>query len=377
MRRIPWNTLKWWYFTLPFCFLQAPLHAKARLPTTIIVAGTSDMHGALEPQLLTSSSHPDATSLWGGTTSYSAYLQVLRQVYPDAIVALDAGDLFQGPMAVNFSQGEVMIRAANVLRLDAVTLGNHEFDYGIAVLKERIAEAQFPFLGLNVHQKSTHRQVEWSNLQGTRLFTRHGVKIGVIGVTTTGTSHSTRPNIVRDLHFAAPYQLVQRAAQTLRAEGAELVIVLAHMGVPSPDWDSSKPVTGPLPKESEFLRLLYALPPGLVDIAIGGHTHKIFRQQVAQTLVIQSGYNSKYFGYIEAVVSPEGHMDREQSQIHAPIALCMRVFANGQCTRAEQAPGPSRPATFSDMPWKQMPICWLLSHLFSKRLPSKVPNRLV
>jgi 5'-nucleotidase len=346
------------YFMLAWIILQGELclHAAAHSATAmqpsrkLVIAATSDFHGTLEPRTVTSSLDPNVQAAWGGIITYGSYLRILREKFPNQVLALDAGDMFQGPMPVNWSQGAVMIAAANALQLNAATIGNHEFDYGTDTLQKRIMEAHFPFIVLNVYNKNPRRSVYWNNTQGTMLFTMQGIKVGLLGFTTTSTANSTRLKWIQNLHFVAPLTLVKNAAHNLRAQGAELVILIGHIGgdctkLDNPQDLSSCTKTGNL---GEMLQLVSALPPGLVDIAIGGHTHRFMAHQIQRTLVVQSGYNGQYFSYIEAHMQPQPHkgLDLTKSTIHPAIPLCLTTFADGQCTQPEQAKAPVQPAMF-------------------------------
>src|SRR5690606_38425683 len=103
----------------------------------------------------------------GGLAVFAGYLDILRRDNPGGVVLLDGGDIFQGTLASNLTEGAVMVKAMNALGYDAAALGNHEFDYGPAgpvsvagegedpfgALKARMSEAEFPILAANVYDE--------------------------------------------------------------------------------------------------------------------------------------------------------------------------------------------------------------------------------
>jgi 2',3'-cyclic-nucleotide 2'-phosphodiesterase (5'-nucleotidase family) len=116
---------------------------------------------------------------------------------------LSAGDMFQGTALSNYTQGRAMIRAMNAAGFDAMTIGNHEFDWGLDAIQvywdgdDSNGEADFPLLGANVYAKATNQRLPW--LQDYEIFEREGLKFGVIGVLAMGFETSTAYPMVQGL----------------------------------------------------------------------------------------------------------------------------------------------------------------------------------
>lgn len=323
--------------------LSAPLPGLTKdAPRCVTIAGTNDLHGAITPHEL---KQFDKTLRWGGVLAQSGYVQRLRDVYGDRLLLLDGGDLFQGTMASNLSRGEAVIAAYNEMGYTASAIGNHEFDYGpltpedpdrLGVFKERLRQATFPFLAANIRDRRTQKPVTWPNTRPSLLIERGGVRVGIIGISTPQTPKTTRPQNILELEFLEPLPIVIKEAQRLRQQGAELVILITHMG------DKCRNLTTPNSLSScegsgELFPLLKQLPRGLVDVAVGGHTHGFISHWVHGTATIESGGHGRYIGWLEACVDAQGKLDREATTLHVPRRLCIDTWSSGECEKATTA----------------------------------------
>ncbi|MHC4472028.1 MAG: bifunctional metallophosphatase/5'-nucleotidase [Planctomycetota bacterium] len=220
-------------------------------PVRITVVATCDMHGALSRGTFPWSGGEEV----GGMDTLSGYLRIVREENPGGVVALDAGDLMQGTLVSGRFKGRPMTRALRIMRFDAVALGNHEFDWGLRVLRRRRRDVRF--LGANV-AFTNGRKLRFA--KPWRMVTRNGVRIGIIGVAHPDTPTLTAPAHVADLEFSEPAAAVARALDEVEAEGADLVVVLAHLGTKGPD-------------HGNLGALARALDPSRVHLLLGGHTH--------------------------------------------------------------------------------------------------------
>src|SRR5204863_455952 len=139
---------------------------------------------------------------------YLANLRRARARDAGGVLLLDGGDMFQGTLESNMSEGAAVVRAYNALRYDAIAIGNHDFDYGPVgpahvptapgddprgALKARAADARFPFLAANLIDAATGAPPAWPNVRGTTMVDVAGVAIGVIGLANVGTASMTQP----------------------------------------------------------------------------------------------------------------------------------------------------------------------------------------
>lgn len=269
---------------------------------TLTIIGVNDMHGAI-----------DRLPLLGG---YVEHLRAARRADHGAVLFVDAGDIFQGTLESNLREGQAMIEAYNVMGVDAATLGNHEFDFGPVgpkvtasdpgddprgAIKARTASAKFPFVSANLVDKASGKPVTWPGLSPTVMVERGGIKIGIIGIATESTPYTTMPANVADLAIAEPAATIVAQAADLRAQGATVLVVLAHMGSACADLhdahaDASCDASG------ELVKVVRALPPGVVDVIVGGHTHAGMAHRINDIAVIESFASGAAFGRVDVRV---------------------------------------------------------------------------
>jgi 5'-nucleotidase len=324
----------------------APAPAPAA-PVTISIVATNDVHGRLE-QL----------PLLGG---YVRNLRALRGQEGGAVLLLDGGDMFQGTLPSNMTEGAAMVRAYNALGYAAAAIGNHEFDFGpagphstpieagedpLGALRERAAQARFPLLCANIARRDGGA-FPIAEVTPSALFEVAGVKVGVVGGTTEEALALTQAPNVNALASRSLADSVAHAAAELRARGAVLVIAAVHAGGECSDVQHPDDLGSCVP-DSEGFRLARALPPGAIDLIVGGHTHNGVAHHVQGIPFIESYSNGRAFGRVDFVV------DRARRRvlshvIHPPHALCTESLDQPACTTEEYAGAPvERDARVSD-----------------------------
>ncbi|MCA9634154.1 MAG: bifunctional metallophosphatase/5'-nucleotidase [Myxococcales bacterium] len=288
-------------------------------PFQLSVIGTNDMHGAVERLPL-----------------FAGYVDSLREQERGnrELLLLDAGDIFQGSLESNLGEGDVMIQAMNRLGYRAAAVGNHEFDFGPVgeartgdpqgALRARIAEADFPFLAANLFSKGTRQLPEWKNLEASTLIEVHGVKIGLVGLSTPETPNIVLPAYLEGLDFQDPLPIVTEQAARLRGQGADVVIVTAHIGGSCTRFEHAQDLSS-CDMSQEAMELLQKLEPGLVDVFIGGHTHKAVAHEVNGVALVESFSKLEAFSRVDLTLQPPGNgeparlLDR---QILPPQRMC-------------------------------------------------------
>jgi 2',3'-cyclic-nucleotide 2'-phosphodiesterase (5'-nucleotidase family) len=236
---------------------------EARYPLYTFLS-TNDFHGQLETGKLVSN------KLVGGAAYNMTYINDYRALNPLGTSLYDAGDIMQGMPISNLLKGESVIDVYNAMGYQASTVGNHEFDWGQATLKERIAQADFPFLLANVFVAGTDTRPTW--LKPTAMFTVKGQQVGVIGVTSKDTATIVMAGALDGLELRPVGPIVSQLAADLRAAGADVVVVLAHM----PDVYG-----GAVTQE-----MVDVAQPG-VDLIISGHSHSGYTGKVNNVPIIQ------------------------------------------------------------------------------------------
>ncbi len=207
--------------------------------------------------------------------------------------------MFQGSPVSNLFHGTPVMEVMNEVRFDAMTLGNHEFDWGMGALTRLRKEAHFPFLAANIVDSRGNL------LPGIRPYTilqRGHAKVAVIGVTTPETGYTTKPDNVKGLTFLSPEAVLPRLIQEVRQQGASIVIVLSHLGL---DADKS----------------LAAAVPG-IDVIVGGHSHTEIPKPLkteSGTVIVQAGLMASTsecwnWSWIRPQVGPVGLHREQRSQ---------------------------------------------------------------
>jgi 2',3'-cyclic-nucleotide 2'-phosphodiesterase (5'-nucleotidase family) len=263
----------------------------------ITVIGTNDVHG----QLIQSEER-------GGLVTMSGYVRAVRDAREQdggGVLLIDAGDMWQGTLESNLSEGAAMVSAYNALGYAAAAIGNHEFDFGplgpkaipsiaeddpVEALKRRATEASFPLLAANLIDINTGVRVDWENVHATVMVDVSGVKVGVVGVMTANALQGTIAANVRELQVAPLVPAIEEHAKKLRDAGATLVIVAAHAGGLCTEFEDPNDLSSCV-ATTEIFEVARALPARLVDHIIAGHAHDGIAH-VVNGIAITSAYSS-------------------------------------------------------------------------------------
>ncbi len=264
-------------------------------PLTLTILHTNDIHGHVLPTK--GSEEP---------TGLVALGRAIRQerdralAAGEAVLLMDAGDIYQGTPEGNLTQGEIVVTWMNHLRYDVMTVGNHEFDYGVKVPKRLASLAHFPILGANVQDETTGLIPEWlgagetqpdrASLRGAvylRTFrTQHAeATVAVIGVTTSLMKDMTVKGRTEGLVFPSEVSTVETILAQLPP--VDLIVLLTHCG---------------LSTDEELARKLQ----GRVHVIVGGHSHNRLDkgQQEGNVLIAQAGCNSQRLGRVTVTLEP-------------------------------------------------------------------------
>jgi len=236
---------------------------EARYPLFTFLS-TNDFHGQLETGKLVSSKPV------GGAAYNMTYINNYNALNPFGTMLFDAGDMMQGMPISSLLYGASTIDVYNHMGYEAATVGNHEFDWGQAVLQQRIAQATFPILLANVFNAGMDTRPAW--MVPKALFVVKGQQVGVIGVTSKDTPSIVMAGSTAGLEFREPGPVVSQLAAELRAAGADIVVVLAHM----PDVYG-----GVVSGEMATIAV-----PG-VDLIISGHSHSGYSGKINNIPIIQ------------------------------------------------------------------------------------------
>lgn len=244
----------------------------------LVLLHVNDLHGYITPRI---EKALDPQRPVGGAANLAAMIKAQRVADPDGVILLAAGDMFHGAPVSDLFQGRPVLDLMNALRFDAMTLGNHEFDWGPAALRAMTEEARFPFLSANITD-AAGRPLPW--VKPYVILERKGVKVAVIGMTTQETAFAVKREYVAGLKFASPERLLPGLIGEVRRKGANLVVLLSHFGL------------------AEDMRLAAAVHG--IDIIVGGHSHTALADPLrsGQTIVVQAGARGLYLGVLEITV---------------------------------------------------------------------------
>ena len=273
--------------------------AKAEMAGKTVILHTNDVHGAVEGY------------------AYIAQLKADYEAKGAEVILVDAGDFSQGTTYVSSTKGADAVTMMNAAGYDVVTLGNHEFDYGYAQLKENMSKAKFKVVCADVF-----------NEDGTPIFdasytytTKSGVKVGFFGMETPETQTKANPALIKGLTFATGDAFTKAAADQVAAlKDADVVICLAHLGV---DAESA-------PYRSTDL---YAAVKG-IDFIIDGHSHTVMTKGEKGEPIQSTGTAFKNIGVIviddasKKIESNSLYEIKEDTAKDATVAAAAKVIVD-------------------------------------------------
>ncbi|MGB8646612.1 MAG: 5'-nucleotidase C-terminal domain-containing protein [Anaerolineae bacterium] len=269
--------------------------ASAATTVNFTILHTNDFHG----QLQLSGSNP-------GLARVATKVNEIRTAKGAGNVLLvDGGDEMQGSLLSNLQKGVPTIAAFNAMGYSAATFGNHEFDWGQTVLNSRTTQATYDFLSANI-VKGTCDASNWTvpdQFKVTPYIIRDvaGLKVGFIGVTSTETPIITVATSTTGLCFKDPADSIIHYYDQMKTNGAQVIIVLSHLGWYDGGYGYGIPVYGDLTLADKLNKAGKSVP-----LIIGGHSHSNIGGTaltdpkavgvVGSTKIVQAYYNGRQLG---------------------------------------------------------------------------------
>ncbi|MEU4533194.1 5'-nucleotidase C-terminal domain-containing protein [Micromonospora ureilytica] len=268
--------------TTPLIAAAPAQAAGAARPRTwdLTLLGTSDTHGNVYNwDYYRDAEYDDSKQNDIGVAKLATLInQIRRERRGKATLVLDAGDTIQGtPLATYYAKQEPitatgekhpMARAMNVIDYDVVTLGNHEFNYGLPLLDLWIRQLGFPALAANAVNAKTGKPafLPYVIKKVSLGFGAPTLRVGILGLTNPGVAIWDKGNVEGRLRFDDMIATAAKWVPIMRARGADLVLISAHGG------DSGTSSYGPeLPNENPVALIAQQVPG--IDAILFGHAH--------------------------------------------------------------------------------------------------------
>lgn len=214
----------------------------------------------------------------GGVRGGAARVAYLINQLDNPLV-LFSGDAFSPSIMSSVFQGAQMVDVFNHLGLDYAVFGNHEFDLGLELARVRVAESHFPWLSTNLVDATSG--LPFADGVSEVLVEWNGVRVGLVGLVEDWLNLTSAGESARVNDFIA---VGQAAAQSLKAQGADMVIALTHM-------------------EMRNDRLLAEAVPE-IDLILGGHDHEPMHEVVNNTLIWKTGSDFRTLGMLKIITVP-------------------------------------------------------------------------
>lgn len=243
----------------------------------------NDFHGSILE-------NKDATYYEAGIKKYFGELKRLKEKDPEHTIILSAGDMWQGSLESNYYYGKDVTEAMNEVPFDAMTLGNHEFDYGQKYIFENLEMASFPFLAGNIVKwKNGATEEKWDErILSSTIIEKDETKIGIIGMIGDGQTTSIVSPNVQDITFTNAEKYAIAESKSLRRQGCSAIVLVIHAPNSTITGDSKNKGWGIRYKLKDYF-----------DGIFTGHTHQVETEKFSQVPLVQAGANGSAYSYIE------------------------------------------------------------------------------
>lgn len=252
----------------------------------VTILHTNDQHSRIEPFEPTHSKNPNQ----GGFARRATLVEQIRKQEKNVLL-FDCGDIFQGTPYFNLFGGELEFKLMSMMKYDAATMGNHDFDNGLEGFLKVLPNAKFPFICSNYDFSDT---ILKGKTEPYKIFKKGNIRIGVLGLGIkleglVGKKH------YGETQYLDPVKIAQKYADFLRNEKkCDLVICLSHLGY---DYGKEENIISD--------KKLAELTEG-IDLIIGGHTHtflsepQTFQNKIGKNVLVnQVGWAGLLLGRID------------------------------------------------------------------------------
>lgn len=274
----------------PLCLVSTDSVSSGQSGKQLFILHTSDTHSRIEP---ISAEAADEYAGMGGVVRRAGFVKQFRGKHPDMLL-LDCGDISQGTPYYNFFKGELEVKMMNLMGYDAMTIGNHEFDFGLENMARLFRMANFPVVCSNYDVTGT---VLEGLVKPYTTFNRNGLKIGVFGLAPK-MEGLVQADKCEGVVYNDPIEVAQKMADLLKnEEGCDVVICLSHLGYQLKN----------APCDEEL-----AQKTNHIDAILGGHTHTFMKEPAVylnkdgqNVPVMHTGKSGIYVGMLKLTLAEE------------------------------------------------------------------------
>ena len=258
--------------------------------TKLTILYTNDQHSRIEP-------FPENDAKFSGEGGFSKRATVIEKIRAEDknILLLDAGDIFQGTPYFNYFHGEIEYKLMSLMRYDAVTFGNHDFDMGCENILKQMPHASFDFINCNYNFENT-ALAKNKKITPYKIYKKGNLKIGVLGV---GIDLENLVDIkfTKGITYTNPIENANKIANILKHdEKCDYIICLSHLGF---KYENDK-----------ISDLILAEKTKNIDLIIGGDSHTfletpnvILNSENKEVQITQVGWAGIWLGKIEVFFS--------------------------------------------------------------------------
>lgn len=295
---------------------------------TVRLIVTSDTHG----HWLNQPENPNASLL-----NTATYIQKLKDKTADITLTIDLGDFIQGSsfatyLSQELQDGRVIARAMNAIGYDYQLIGNHEFNFGSAYRDQIINDLDAKLLVSNIIDQETQEAFLGKPYD---IIEKAGIRIGIIGVTTSYIPHWELPAHYEGLEFLDAFETAKHYVDIVRPQVD--IVILAYHGGFERDLVTNEPLEE-LTKENQGSEMLNGIEG--VDILLTGHQHRELNQQVGETYVIQPGSVGEIVAEVEVSINEDQSIDHMQGTLHLtkdePVDLKIKEIMEPELTEGNQ-----------------------------------------
>ncbi|AZA92452.1 Trifunctional nucleotide phosphoesterase protein YfkN precursor [Chryseobacterium nakagawai] len=252
----------------------------------LTILHTNDQHSRIEPFDASYTKNPNQ----GGFARRASLIQQIRNQESNVLL-LDSGDIFQGTPYFNFFGGELEFKLMSMMKYDASTMGNHDFDNGLEGFLKVLPNAKFPFICSNYDFKNT---ILDGKTTPYKIFNKNGIKVGIFGVGIQLDGLVGKKQYAETV-YSNPIDVAQHYSDFLKKDQkCDLVICLSHIGYDYRD------------EPTKVSDKILAANTENIDIILGGHTHTFLpepqtftNRQGKNVLVNQVGWAGLLLGRID------------------------------------------------------------------------------